>query len=179
MLKEYMKFHVSFPIELPAMCWSKQPSCSTVIIQTTLNKVPLTLDSGDSRSLSRTFSWSSHSLSGWSCGWSTLPRPQNCDHNGRTGGSAGINKEPSVKDLLPGWGGPNAHGPQAPLAFQFENRSWECGIRILCLYRRLSAPFSCGLKILFGWQSWHRRQHIGKQLPQTACGLSLCGSPWR
>ena len=131
MLKEYMKLHVSFPIELPAMSWSKQPSWSTVVIKSILNKVPLTLDSGDSRSLSQTFSWSSHSLSGWSCGWSTLPHPQNCDHNGRTGGSVGINKEPSVKDLLPGWGGRSARAPQAPLVFQFENHSWEFGIRIL------------------------------------------------
>ena len=144
-----------------------------------MGKVCLTLDSEDSRSWSRTFSWSSHSLSGCSCGWSASPRPQNCDHNGRTGGSGGINKEPSVKDLLPGWGGRSARAPQAPLAFPFGNHNWECGIRILWLFRRLREPLSCGLKIPSGWQSWHRRQHIGRRLPQVACGLSLCGSPWR
>ena len=40
-------------------------------------------------------------------------------------------KNKSVRDLLPGWGGRSARGPQAPLAFQFGNHSWECGIRIL------------------------------------------------
>ena len=179
MLKEYMKFHVSFPIELPAVSWSKQTSWSTVVIRSILNKVPLTLDSGDSRSLSQTFSWSSHSLSGCSCGWSALPRPQSCDHNGRTGGSAGINKEPSVKDLLPGWGGQSARAPQAPLVFQFETRSWESGTRTWWLFHRLHGPFACEPKILSEWQSWRHRRRIGRTLPQRANELSLCGPPWQ
>ena len=34
-------------------------------------------------------------------------------------------KNKSVRDLLPGWGGRSARGPQALLVFQFETRSWE------------------------------------------------------
>ena len=58
--------------------------------------------------------------------------------------------EESVKDLLPGSDDLNAHAPQALLVFQFGNHSWEYGIRILWIFRRLREQFSCGWKTLSG-----------------------------
>ena len=88
-------------------------------------------------------------------------------------------KNKSVRDLLPGWGGRSARGPQAPLVFQFETRSWESCTRTWWLFHRLHGPFACEPKILSEWQSWRHRRRIGRTLPQRANELSLCGPPWQ